>query len=127
MTNIYNAIIAAFVECKPFPAWVEIGDETFSEIMKDGLAFDQIEWCEGRIMGTPQKFGGVAVKLRRYLVGWRVVSEPEGSDFFLADGPAEAYVRTDERGRPARMYIASEDFDEKEAVRFENWERNRAR
>ncbi|CAB4131738.1 hypothetical protein UFOVP131_9 [uncultured Caudovirales phage] len=120
MAITLDAIIAAFVACKPYPAWLEVGEQTLTELIADREALDYLEHCRD---GPPKTVSGIELRVRKYLVGWRVASLPPGSDTFLADAPADEYVRL-ERGQPKRMYVTSPDFDETEQLRYERYRRS---
>ena len=100
-----NAFIAAANKAFPETCFFEIGERELFEVLKDA---DPSYW-DYRTGPEDRRFMCVPVKVRKYLVGWRLLSiQP--------------------RGKPDLHVAAiSPDFNEKEADKYERWLSTRQR
>ena len=114
MTPDLNALTEAAVRVDPEASFVEMGEGVFMYI----LAHDRLNRLEGGIREeTPKRFCYVPIKIRKYLVGWRILT----SEFLIGvpDFPATDYC-IQRRGQPDLHVAAiSPDFDEHEASSYE--------
>lgn len=106
------------VEVDPYPDYVEMGDETYCTLLKAAHVNDigaGTQWADG--MRT-FPYRGIRTRVRTGLVGWRVVGIAPSSDI-TEKTFGTATITVDRNGDEVRNVIASPDFDETEALRFE--------
>lgn len=116
----HKEVITAFLQCKPEPGYIELAPKDFFDLIRDRDAWESDAYRPAMQADDKPMYSNVAVHIRDYLKGWRVVPHIDDSGFALS-GCWDAMTQHDERlaARIAAGTITSDDFDETEALRFE--------
>lgn len=119
---MHDDVIAAYLKCRPCPDRLEIGPDTLYELIGGPHGWRSYERAQET--DKPDKYANVPIRVRPMLKGWRVVPARPNT----VDTRANAVV-VDRFGRRARLHdpIASADFDETEALRYEAAQERRKR